>query len=102
MTLYEEMLAMDEAIDYVYDIAVEAGERVSNLQLQISSTEQFLACEEHRENEKQCSRIDKWLQQLQAIYEIIDSYKNADIEEQDSVGAFLKICEVVDNDKESD
>ena len=96
MTLYEEILAMDEAIEHVYDIAVEAGERVSNLQLQISSTEQFLACEEHRENEKQCSRIDKWLQQLQMIYEIIDKYKYADIEEQDSVDAFLKILDVVE------
>ena len=96
MTLYEEILAMDEAIEHIYDIAVEAGERASDLQLQISSTEQFLAYEEHRENEKQCSRIDKWLQQLQMIYEIIDKYKDADIEEQDSAGAFLKILDVVE------
>lgn len=101
MNLYKETLAMDEAIDFVDAFASEADWRASKLQLQIESTKQFLAFEEHMENEKQCRRIAKWLGQLQEIYEIIKNYKDAGVEEKDSAGVFLKICDVVDNDKES-
>ena len=93
---------MDEAIDFVDNFASKADYRASKLQLQIESTEQFLALEEHRENEKQCRRIAKWLGQLQEIYEIIRIYKNTPIGVMDREDAFLKICDAVDNDKESE
>ena len=96
MTLYKEILAMGEAIEHAYQVASEMDRRASKIQLQIESTRQFDDVKRYRKHEEEHRRIAKWLGQLQAIYEIIDSYKNADIEEQDSVGAFLKILDVVE------
>ena len=95
MTLYDECLAMDETIVFVDNIASEEEWRASELQLQISSDEQFFAYEDHLKNEKQYERISKWLEQLQKVYEIIDNYDDEDIEGKDSIGAFLKIYDVI-------
>jgi hypothetical protein len=41
-------------------------------------------------------QLAEWLEQLQEIQEIIKSWKDGTIEEKDSVYAFHKICEVVE------
>lgn len=96
MTLYEESLAMDEAIDLADRIAGEMDHLAFKLQLRIESPKQILAVKEYRKYERQYIQITQWLQQLQKIYEIIDKYKDEDVEYQDSVGAFLNILDVVD------
>lgn len=95
MTLYEETLEMDNTIDFIDSLASKMDERASKVQLQIETLEQLLAVKEYRKTEKHCNQISKWLEQLQKIYEIIESYEDEDIEGKDSIGAFLKIYDVI-------
>lgn len=82
MTLYEEILAMDEAIDFVDSLASEMNERATKLQLQLESLEQLLAVEEYRKTEKHCNQISKWLKQLQKIYEAMDNCKEKTVDKE--------------------
>jgi hypothetical protein len=82
MTPYEEILAMDEAIDFVDSLASEMNERASKLQLQLETLEQLLVVEEYRKTEKQCKQISKWLKQLQKIYEVMDNCKEKTVDKE--------------------
>lgn len=46
---------------------------------------------------KECRQIGEWLTQLQKIQEIIKRWENGTIEEKDSVYAFHKIREVMND-----
>ena len=95
MTLYEEMLAMDEAIEHAYQVASEMDRRASKLQLQIESARQFDDVKTYRKYEEEHIRIANWLGQLQEIKKTIREYRNVPMEVMDSDDAFTKICEVV-------
>ena len=82
MTLYEEILEMDNTIDFVDSLASEMDERATKLQLQLETLEQLLAIEEYRKTEKQCKQISKWLKQLQKIYEVMDDYKEKTVDKE--------------------
>jgi protein subunit release factor A len=82
MTPYEEILAMDDTIDFVDSLASEMDERATKLQLQLENLEQLLAIEEYRKTEKQCKQISKWLKQLQKIYEVMDNCKEKTVDKE--------------------
>jgi hypothetical protein len=82
MTPYEEILAMDDTIDFVDSLASEMNERATKLQLQLETLEQLLTIEEYRKTEKQCKQISKWLKQLQKIYEVMDNCKEKTVDKE--------------------
>jgi 3'-phosphoadenosine 5'-phosphosulfate sulfotransferase (PAPS reductase)/FAD synthetase len=82
MTPYEEILAMDDTIDFVDNLASEMDERATKLQLQLETLEQLLVVEEYRKTEKQCKQISKWLKQLQKIYEVMDNCKEKTVDKE--------------------
>jgi hypothetical protein len=82
MTPYEEILAMDDTIDFVDSLASEMNERATKLQLQLETLEQLLTVEEYRKTEKQCKQISKWLKQLQKIYEVMDNCKEKTVDKE--------------------
>lgn len=82
MTPYEEILAMDDTIDFVDNLASEMNERATKLQLQLETLEQLLAVEEYRKTEEQCKQISRWLKQLQKIYEVMDNCKEKTVDKE--------------------
>ena len=86
------MITLDEAIKSAEDVAKEKeieAHRFYNTKAYEESRDCIWCSEEYKQ-------LADWLKQLKRVHEIIKSWKYSDIEEHDTVGAFLKICEVVD------
>ena len=85
MTLDEAIIYEEHVIKKVEEQALEA-----QLQCEYEKIKPYLTfADEHR-------RILKWLMQLQEIKKTIRDYRNTPVEVMDSLDAFSRICEVVD------
>ena len=101
----EEIMTIEEVIkrcEEVAEVQEEAAKEWHENQVRKCKLFPFAEMDYTHENEcKKCAdehrQLAKWLEQLQKIQEIIKCWENGTLKEKDSVYAFHKICEVMEN-----